>query len=464
MKISLMTCAKRSTPSARSVEAQWEAAKSERITDVRGGRALVRRSRRRRSQLSQRIADLETSEGEAGDIGKLFRDSRDAVIHAKNQIIDNVNDANQKIDDIQNDTKATADSKLTDIRSIVDDNTIRQRRLPSPTNGSNSQGSPAERRRLSTMTPRFSWFPTTNPWRQPPANCRAAPGPDRPGHHRRVPDLTLRSRRPPEGHRRETSSLTPPPPGSRTDPGDQHSRVPAWRTSTSPTPPTEPRPSRRSRQRQHPPSPVGLAFPECPAPQALPVRHLLPVSGHQVRCRAPRHLRRLHQARRAPPAPRPATPQQQLTEFQKAMAEAATRAAQTPIAPTQPAASLGSAPIAQPPAAPPVLDAPAGAGANPDHRRPPARPPAAQHRCPRLPAPGLPHRDLLPLGPPPTPAPAAPVAPAGPVGPTSPRLPQRRRRRRGSPCASPGFSSTRPPRGSCRGRDSRCSAPSLDRQ
>ena len=214
----------------------------------------------------------------------------------------------------------------------------------------------------------------------------------------------------------------------------------------------------------HPPSPVGLAFPECPAPQALPVRQLLPSVGSPSPLSSPSPP-----SAPAPSAPStasaaPSTPQQQLTEFQKAMTEAATRAAQTPIAPTQPAASLGSAPIAQPAAAPPVLDAPAApaptqatVGLRSDRRRRSTVAPISQHRSScagTIDAIGSP-TDTATRG---TRRACRPRRASRPPGCRSGYG------RCGSPCTSAGFGSTCPPRGGCRSRDSRSSAPSLDRQ
>lgn len=119
-----------------------------------------------------------------------------------------------------------------------------------------------------------------------------------------------------------------------------------------------------------------------------------------------------------------------MAEFQRTMAESATRAAaQTPIPPPQSSAPMTTAPAAQqltPPSAPPPPATPLAS-----HTASAPGPTAGSGQAPVAspPATGGPPPPVQ-LGPPPTPPPAAPVAPAANVGPAIP-----------PPTAAPGASS-----------------------
>ncbi|ORB63015.1 hypothetical protein BST47_21395 [Mycolicibacterium tusciae] len=421
-------CARAFEAASKSVEIQWDAAKTERSELFEGGGIWSGGAAGAAStRLDQRIVELETLKGRLSASAQLFRNSRDSVISAKNEIIDNVNKANQTIIGIQNDPDATADSKLNDIRSTIadtradniaaiDDERFKLTGEPLP----ESLTTANDDTRLLTFGPRQGAGDEPPLAVGPPGSVGppAAPAPALPPE---APPAVA----PPE------KGDSAGGPGDQATAADSQASVPGGVSPkpvdvSDPTgqvaPPPPPVPPTASPPPAAGPAPGMPGLPGMPGASSAPSTPSAPSLGSPSSPvsspsspSAP--------ATSTPSAPAasaaPTTPAQQLTEFNRAMAESAARAAaqMPPIQPTQPPVPMGPAPTPQP-LAPPVLpDAPTAATPPPA-----ASGPTGGTAAPVAPAPGpgAPAAPPMPLGQPATPPPAAPVAPAGPVAPAVP--------------------------------------------
>ncbi|WP_377042235.1 hypothetical protein [Mycolicibacterium holsaticum] len=421
----LQSCADAFAAVSHSVQAQLDVARKERTrlfagVGVWSGKSAAFAS----AALDRRITDLESVTESLDAAAKLFTDSIAAVVHAKSQIISNVEAANKVLDFIQNHpdipegAKAAAiDSGVDAIRSenigIVAAAGTRVSGTPSsmlhemgpdkghggltqtpvnPVNDSSDQTRFILASNQSTSGTQFAENPLpaallgTTPTNEAASDITEAEDPPVTEVPFTIPISEATS---------ETSGAEAPP------------LPPAGGESPSP-PPAAP---------TYPGTPVIPGAPTAPATPSAPRINTptSPLSGTSAPSPS------------TPSAPSTANPaaaaanQAQLAEFQRSMADAATKAAgQAPIPPPQPASPpIGTAPAAQPLSALSVPDTPtastppaptSSAGPSPGLTAPaPVAPPSVS---------GAPPGGAVPLGPPATPPPAAPVAPPSSAAPS----------------------------------------------
>lgn len=388
-------------------------------------------------KLTERIYDLETAKDQLKASATLFHNSSDAVISAKNQIIDNVAVANKVIEDILklSGDEASDAAKEAAIQAVVDK--ARAANIAVVANeGFKVSGKVPELPDIPDETDGQSQFfgPNGSPQPQfvPASNLTGV------GGNELVQEL-------PNPQEAPLSSPAPSPKGIADVGGDEvegdpppetpahYSDPPPSKTGLAdvggddvvadPPPPPPAAPAPPAAGVPEPGVPDGTTG--LPGPSGIPGAPAAPAPGRIGTPASPLSGTSTPTATPATPAaaaanPSPALAQQaQLAEFNQSMADAATQAAaQTPIQPpTQPTAPLGSAPAAQPYTPPPVPDtAPPPTSAPPNASGPSGGVGAA----PVTPGPGVgaPTGAPIQLGPPPTPSPAAPIPPAAPLGPS----------------------------------------------
>ncbi len=424
---------------AKTVAAQWQSAVEERSTMFHGvgiwsGKGATAAWR----ALDKRVDDLEAVKKKFEASAQLFRDSHDAVKRAKEEIIDNVNFANNLIKTILKSDRGTDADKEAAIQAMVDA-VRRENAFIVATEGAKISGNPPPvgPGALNSSGNGLNFFGPQEPKEAPviPISNLVDPGNTGVGESREPvsvapvpPSQPATNLDPGEAgagdERQQAPAPQPPPtqPANSADPGTTGAGQPG-----AELPPPGPAPGIPLGPEGVPP---GAAAPGAPAPgmpggiTGLPGGPSAPASPGRVGVPSnPLSSGTPTPSTAGVPTtanPAAAASQAQMAEFQRAVSEATrATAAQPPMPQPQPSPPMGAAPAAQPPTPPPLPDTPA---APPTPAPPNASGPSGVGgggAAPVTPGPGTgaPPGGAMPLGPAPTPPPAAPVPPATPIGP-----------------------------------------------